>query len=155
MSDRGDERDDRSDLALVVRRTIRAPAARLFEAWTRPEHLRRWWGPSTSVACPEAEVDLRVGGRYKIANRFPDGKLVWIVGEFRSISAPRELVYTWRIEPGPETTELVTVRFTARGADTDVVIVHESIATKAARRSHEEGWGGCLEGLARYVEAES
>jgi uncharacterized protein YndB with AHSA1/START domain len=151
MTDR--DREGESDLALVVRRTIRAPAARLFDAWTTPEHLRRWWGPSASVACPEAEVDLRVGGRYRIANRFADGKLVWIVGEFRSISPPRELVYTWRIEPGPPTTELVTVRFTPRGAATEVVVVHESIGTKAAKRSHEEGWDGCLAGLAKYAEA--
>jgi uncharacterized protein YndB with AHSA1/START domain len=151
MSDRRGAGDSGSDLALVVRRTIRAPAARLFEAWTTPEHLRNWWGPSSSVACPEAEVDLRVGGRYRIANRFDDGKLVWIVGEFRAVSPPHELIYTWRIEPGPATTELVTVRFTPRGQSTEVVVVHESIATKAAKRSHEEGWDGCLDGLAEYV----
>ena len=145
------DRDPRSDLALVVRRTIRASAARLFEAWTTPEHLRKWWGPSASVVCPEAEVDLRVGGRYRIANRFDDGKVVWIVGEFRAVTPPHELVYTWRIEPGAMIDELVTVRFHARGAETEVVVIHESIATQAAKSSHEDGWDGCLDGLVRYV----
>src|SRR5262249_11866527 len=61
------------NVALVVRRTIRAPVERVFDAWTRPEHLRRWWGPKP-VRCTEAEVDLRRGGRYRIANQHPDGK---------------------------------------------------------------------------------
>lgn len=55
--------------ALVVRRMIRATLDRLFAFWTEPEHLVRWWGPD-GVSCPTAEVDLRPGGRYRIANRF-------------------------------------------------------------------------------------
>jgi uncharacterized protein YndB with AHSA1/START domain len=71
-------------LALVVHRTIRAPVERVFAAWTTPEQLRRWWGPK-SVVCSEAEVDLRIGGAFRIANQFPDGNVVWISGEFEQI----------------------------------------------------------------------
>jgi uncharacterized protein YndB with AHSA1/START domain len=66
-------------ITLVVRRTIRATPERLFEAWTEPAQLRRWWGPQ-DVECLDAQVDLRVGGQYRIANRFPDGRIVWIAG---------------------------------------------------------------------------
>src|SRR5215471_14892646 len=68
-------------LSLVVRRTIRASAERLFALWTSREHLERWWGPP-GVVCTSAEIDLRVGGRYRIANRLPDGRTLSIVGEF-------------------------------------------------------------------------
>jgi len=68
-------------IALVTRRTIRASVARLFEAWTQPDKLCAWWGPSP-VTCSGAEVDLRVGGRYRIANALPDGKTLIIEGEF-------------------------------------------------------------------------
>ncbi len=84
------------DTTLVVRRIIQATPERLFKAWTDPEQLKKWWGPQ-SVTCVDAEVDLRVGGRYRIANQFPDGKLLWISGEFQLIEPPHKLAYTWRI----------------------------------------------------------
>ncbi|HYM60796.1 MAG TPA: SRPBCC domain-containing protein [Thermoanaerobaculia bacterium] len=144
----------RQDATLVVRKLIAATPERLFTAWTAPEHLKQWWGPP-SVTCTDAEVDLRVGGGYRIANRFPDGTVVWIAGEFEAIDPPHKLVYTWRIEPQSHTAELVTVLFEARpeGA-TEVIVIHERIPDKAARETHEQGWEGCLEGLAEYVSGE-
>jgi uncharacterized protein YndB with AHSA1/START domain len=139
-------------IALVVRRTVRASAERVFEAWTRPELLLAWWGPRP-VTCSAAEVDLRVGGRYRIVNALPDGKSLAIEGEFRVVDAPRRLVYTWRIGEEGDATSLVTVRFEARGAATEVVVVHEEIAAEPVRESHEKGWVGCLEGLERYFGA--
>lgn len=85
-------------VTLVVRRTIHASAERLFEAWTQPICLKEWWGPD-NVRCVDAEVDLRVGGGYRIANQFPDGKLVWIVGEFElNRASARASIY---LAPGP------------------------------------------------------
>jgi uncharacterized protein YndB with AHSA1/START domain len=51
---------------LVVRKTIQATPERLFRAWTEPEQLRRWWGPEGAI-CVDPEVDLQVGGHYRIA----------------------------------------------------------------------------------------
>lgn len=136
-------------IILVVRRTIRASAERIFDAWTRPESLQVWWGPRP-VTCSGAEVDLRVGGRYRIANAVPDGTTVIIEGEFREIKRPRKLVYTWRMGPSAQESSLVTVRFEEHGEATDVVIVHEQVPTMAARDSHEEGWKGCLDGLVEF-----
>ena len=82
-------------LTLVVRRTIRATPERLFAAWTQPAHLRQWWGPE-GVRCVGAEIDLRVGGGYRIDNALPDGKLLSIVGEFETIEPPHRLVYSWQ-----------------------------------------------------------
>jgi uncharacterized protein YndB with AHSA1/START domain len=141
--------DRERTLALSVRRTIDATPHELFDAWTDPAQLRQWWGPA-EVTCSEAEVDLRVGGRYRLANLFPDGRLVWISGEFVRIERPHLLVYGWRIEPA-ELRELVTVRFIANGGKTDVVVLHEGIVDLTARTQHELGWIGCLEKLAaRY-----
>lgn len=135
---------------LVVRRTIRATPEVLFAAWTQPSHLVKWWGPS-GVECVEAQVDLRVGGAYRIANRFPDGRVVWISGDFESIDPPRTLIYTWQLDGSAGAPERVTVRFDARGDATEVVITHERIADPETRRGHEAGWDGCLDGLAAYV----
>lgn len=137
-------------LSLVVRRTIRAPADRLFEMWTAPDHVERWWGPK-GVRCVGVEIDLRVGGTYRIGNEMPDGSIMWIRGEFERIDPPSELVYTWRIDESRRD-ERVTVRFEASGDATDVVVVHERIVDEAARDQHELGWIGCLDGLVAHVE---
>ena len=132
-------------IALLVRRTIRATPERLFDAWTDPTQLVRWWGPK-GVVCTHAEIDLRVGGRYRLANRFPDGAVVWINGEFEHVERPSRLVYTWRVEP-ESALERVTVRFDSVGDGTEIVVLHERIPDSARRDRHEVGWRDCLERL--------
>lgn len=137
-------------LSLVVRRFIDASPARLFEAWTTPAQLQAWWGPQ-GVRCTHAEIEPRVGGRLRIGNELPDGRTLFIVGEFLEFIPPEKLVYTWKIEPGVHASERVTVRFEARGAATEVIIVHERITDETARDEHSAGWSGCLDGLVAYV----
>ena len=135
---------------LVLRRRIHATPEKLFAAWTQPEHLVRWWGPQ-GVACPAAEIDLRVGGGYRIANRFPDGTVVWIAGVFELIEPPHRLMYTWKLESQSGSAERVTVYFERLDGSTEVTVTHERIADEAARTSHERGWAGCLDSLVRYA----
>jgi uncharacterized protein YndB with AHSA1/START domain len=140
------------DVRLIVRRSIRATPERLFELWTEPRHLLRWWGPA-GVECSGAEVDLRPGGAYRIANRMPDGGTLWISGVFAVVDPPSRLVYSWRTDPA-QPDERVTVRFERRGDLTEVIIEHERIADERARRGHEAGWIGCLDGLDEYSAGE-
>ena len=136
-------------ILLVVRRTIRASAERLFTAWTDPRHLTAWWGPRP-VTCAGAEVDLRIGGRYRIINAMPDGSTLAIEGEFLEIEPPTKLVYTWHTGQSSESS-LVTVRFEERGDATEVIVLHERIPSEAVKVSHEGGWTGCLDGLERFI----
>jgi uncharacterized protein YndB with AHSA1/START domain len=140
------------NVTLVVRKLIQATPERLFDAWTAPAQLQKWWGPE-GVTCIDPEVDLRVGGRYRIGNRLPDGKILWIAGEFEIIEPPRRLTYSWRLEGVPGETERVTVRFESRGSATEVVVTHERIPNETLRDQHQYGWRGCLDGLAEYLEA--
>lgn len=137
---------------MTVQRTIRADAARLFQAWTEPAQLVAWWGPRP-VTCSEAQVDLRKGGRYRIGNRMPDGKLLWISGVFEAIEPPRLLIYSWEVEPSSGMPERVTVRFEPQGADTVVSVIHERIGDAALRERHQAGWLGCLDSLVSYLAA--
>jgi uncharacterized protein YndB with AHSA1/START domain len=139
---------------LEVRRTIGATPERLFEAWTEPAQLLAWWGPP-GVACIDARVDLRVGGTYRIANRLPDGHVLWISGEFVVIDRPRKLVFTWSLEPAAAVSELVTVDFEQRGKGTEVVVRHERIPDEPTRDQHRQGWDGCLDGLDHYMQRTS
>ena len=136
--------------SISVRRIMRASSERVFAAWTDARQLQAWWGPP-GVTCPEAEVDLRIGGVYRIANRLPDGTVAWITGRFQRIDPPHELVFSWRFEGGPEGESQVTVRFEPHPEGTEVVVLHEGVLSDAVRAEHERGWEGCLDGLVAYV----
>ena len=151
MADHTPGGETQSELVtLVVRRKIRATPERLFEAWTQPAQLKQWWGPG-EVTCVAAEVDLRVGGHYRIANQFPDGRVVWIVGEFQVIEPPHSLTYTWQIEQSSGPAECVTVRFEPTENATEVIVTHTRIPDRTTRDRHERGWLGCLNGLVDYL----
>ena len=143
------------ELSLISRRTIAAPPETLFAAWTEPRHLVRWWGPK-DVECTAAEVDLQVGGRYRLANRFPDGTVIWIAGSFELIEPPRRLVYTWAHEPFADETlhTRVTVRFDPKPEGTEIIIIHQRFTDEAVRDAHSAGWTGCLDGLCRHFSSE-
>ncbi len=136
---------------LVVRKTIQASPERLFAAWTESDHLRAWWGPE-GVVCIAAEVDLQPGGHYRIGNQLPGQKVLWIVGEFEVVEPPRRLVYTWKVDGISETEERVTVQFEPQGAATEVIVTHERIPSRELRNQHQQGWQGCLSGLANYMQ---
>jgi uncharacterized protein YndB with AHSA1/START domain len=130
--------------AINLTRIIKAPRERVFRAWTDPEQLVKWWGPG-HVTCPKAEVDLRPGGAYRIANLHDDGKIIWISGQFETVDPPNGLQYTWAMSAGDPT--LVTVTFNEHPEGTELVLTHERFVSEKARDLHQRGWVGCLEGL--------
>lgn len=145
-----DRMHDSDSSILVVRRLLNAEVERVFDAWTDPEQVMKWWGP-TGVVCTSAEIDLRVGGSYRIANLRPDGTTLWISGEFEEITPPSLLRYSWRVDELPDSVQRVSVSFQPVGDQTEVTILHEYIPVPA-REMHEQGWVGCLDGLEEYVQ---
>ncbi len=133
---------------VVVRRHIRAQPARVFAAWTEPQQLLTWWGPA-GVVCTHAEVDLQVGGGFRLANQMPDGSLVWISGTYEEVTPPDRLRHTWLVEPSSSSPSSVTVTFEASDGGTEVVITHDKVIDPAERAEHKGGWVGCLEELAQ------
>lgn len=139
-----------TDLRLVTSRLIPVTPERLFEAWTSPAHLRRWWGPPGGH-CTQASVELVVGGSYRLANTLADGSTVIISGQFTQVDAPRKLAYTWQVWPGPVRSELVTVSFAACDGGTVVTVEHVQIHDEHTKAEHAAGWAACLERLAVYA----
>ena len=140
------------ETTLHLRRTFHAPREKVFRAWTDPEELKKWWGPE-GYATPSAEVDLRVGGKYRLGMRkLPDGEIFYLSGIYREVRPPERLVYTWRWEAQPEHGEtLVTVEFREVGDSTEVVLTHERFPTEKARDDHNRGWSGCLDRLPKLL----
>jgi uncharacterized protein YndB with AHSA1/START domain len=139
------------ETTLHLRRTFAAPREKVFRAWTDPEELKKWWGPD-GFSTPGAEIDLRVGGTYRIAMKSSHGNTYYLSGKYRAVQPPEKLVFTWRWEAEPELGEtLVTVEFLDRGGSTEVVLTHELFPTQKSRDEHEKGWSGSLERLAKTV----
>jgi len=82
-----------SDREIAFTRTFERPRQLLFEAWTKPEHLRRWWGceGSTVTRC---EIDLRPGGAWRLLMLMPDGSEHPFKGVYREVVPNERLVYT-------------------------------------------------------------
>lgn len=139
--------------ALTIERTFAAPRERVFEAWSNPEVLRRWWGAGPDWTSSAVEIDLRPGGRYRLSMTDPGAAAEYIVGgEYVEVAPPERLVYTWTWEtPGSPTgdlTTLVTVEFhEAPGDRTTVVLTHTGFTEGHQRDRHDEGWRACLANL--------
>jgi uncharacterized protein YndB with AHSA1/START domain len=145
-----------SEMAVFrLRRTFAATPEEVFDAWTNPLVLERWWAAAPTWSSPGCEVDLRVGGRYVLRMRDDDGEEHVVGGEYREVDRPRRLVYTWRWMgeggPHPGHVSLVTVEFLSDGGQTTLVLEHSGLASERSRESHGEGWTACLENLARRV----
>ncbi|MBM3601487.1 MAG: SRPBCC domain-containing protein [Alphaproteobacteria bacterium] len=144
---------DTTPAILTMERRLPAPRARVFAALTRADMLGRWCCPS-SFTCPEAEADARVGGRYRLGMRAPDGSIHRVGGEYREIRPPDRLVFTWSWEgehelAGHET--LVTIELDDLGKSTMLRMTHTGLPSNSARISHREGWTGAFDNLARLV----
>ena len=83
------------DATLIIKRMLNAPPERVFQAWTSPEHIQQWMRPEPGMIVPLATMDLRVGGKFRIQMKNPDGEYFTAVGEFREVKVPERLVYTW------------------------------------------------------------
>lgn len=118
-----------SERDLVVSRTVRGPARAVWAAWTRAELFARWWVPASCplplVAC---ELDVRVGGRYRLAFRAGDATME-VFGTYVEVAPPSRLA--WTNEEGDAGVTITTVTFEERGAETRVV-VHDRYPSREA-----------------------
>jgi uncharacterized protein YndB with AHSA1/START domain len=119
-----------SDTELVLQRAFQAPAQVVFDMWTKPEHVRKWYGVrgTTVTVC---EIDLRVGGAWRWVVERP-GLEVAFSGVFREIDPPRRIQRTERFESMPGAESLVTITFEESGGQTTLTL-HMLFPNKAGR----------------------
>jgi uncharacterized protein YndB with AHSA1/START domain len=116
-----------TDLAVLrLERIFDAPVHAVFDAWTNPEVLRRWWSVDPTWSTTVAEVDLRTGGSYRLSMQDPNE------------DAPHE--------------STVTVRFLPEGERTRVTLEHTGLPSPESRDRHGEGWAGCIASHQRLLE---
>ena len=136
---------------ILIQRIVAAPIEEVFSAWTKPEILCQWPGPPGTTA-PVIEVDLRVGGKYRLGIRNESGTILYVGGEYQEVLPPRRLVYTWQSEQEDPDETLVTVDFRpVKHAHTEIVLKHERFTSVTARTNHHTGWDGCLDKLSKLL----
>ena len=107
-----------SDLEIRMTRLFDAPRHLVFEAMTRPEHVKRWWGClGDGYSVPVCEIDLRVGGRWRFVNRHPKGEAAFR-GEYREVTPPGRVVFTEIFEDFPDVESVVTAELSDEGGKT-------------------------------------
>jgi uncharacterized protein YndB with AHSA1/START domain len=127
-----------------ISRLVEAPREEVFRAWTDPQRIRLWWGPG-EFTCPEAEVDLRPGGRYRLVMQPTAGDPFVVSGVYHEVEPPARLVYTWRWETGPAadgSESLVTVEFHEHGEQTELVLTHTGFPASHTAAPYQMGWEG-------------
>ena len=138
---------DARQAALALNALPRGRRDVVFRAWTDPEILKLWWCPEGWIPA-DIEVDLRVGGSYRIGmRRKSGGSPVYVRGTFLQVNSPEELTYTWKWENAfenmPQTR--VTVRFISQGTATVVMLEHGSLPEINICLRHRSGWIAALE----------
>ena len=134
-----------------IERTFAASAEDVFDAWTSPEVMRRWFHCAPDWATPEAEVDLRLGGKVRVVMRMPDGTEVEAQGEYTLIDRPQRLAMTWIFHDDPYNEQLIELSFSESDGSTTVLLVNSGISTAERREAQDWGWHGCLDELERVA----
>ena len=146
------EPPSRSDREIVITRTFEAPAPRIFEMWTKAEHVARWWGPKGYTTTID-RMDARPGGEFRLLMHGADGTRQPVKGVYREVNPPRRLVYTedWDLGDRPSVASLVTIVFDERDGRTvaTIHVLYETVEDRAVLidMGVMEGWHSCLDRL--------
>lgn len=141
-----------------LERVITAPIDWVFAAWTDPSLIGDWFGPD-GFSVVESQLDLRVGGQYRISIAAPDGSRICHYGEYVDVERPRRLAFTWVLDGqdcdgsrAAQATTLVSIDLEAiTTQSTKLVLRHEQLPNKDAVDGHLMGWSSSLDCLERAL----
>jgi uncharacterized protein YndB with AHSA1/START domain len=149
MARLGEELDGEEELVLT--RTFAAPRQQVFDAWTTPEALQRWWGPR-GFTLPTCLIDFRAGGALRFVMRGPDGADYGFGGTYREVIPPQRIVFTSVIDADPEHEMLTTVTFAEDDGKTTVMLRQTAPRAEGPRKGQRQGWTETLDRLQQAVE---
>jgi uncharacterized protein YndB with AHSA1/START domain len=138
---------------VIVERELDAPIETVFQAWTDPTRLIHWFKSSSDTRVVSAEVDLRVGGKYKIT--LGEDHEPWLLfGTYSEVEEPNLIEFTWMWEEATmELREtLVRVELEPAGEKTKLKLTHSRFSNEKSFQAHGAGWDAVLSTLASYLE---
>ncbi|MGH8764714.1 MAG: SRPBCC family protein [Burkholderiales bacterium] len=139
--------------ALSLDRHYAVAPEKVWRAWTDPQALAKWWGPTASDLVSLAELDVRVGGRLRIVFGGAQGREHECAGVYKEVVPNRKLAFTWCWPNStPDRVSLVTIHFKPAGTGTDLTFLHEQFFDEAARDGHRRGWTVTLDKLDAFLQ---
>lgn len=139
---------------LTMERTFAAPAERVFDAFTNPEVMVRWWQAGDGWSTPVAEVDLRVGGEIRVVMHDPEKDADYGGGgRYTEIERPTRLAFTWLWEDDEydQVEQLIEIDFRESDGQTTMSFTHRELWDAEAVDSHDGGWSHVFENLRREL----
>jgi len=145
---------DVSNRTLTIKRSLKAPVQLVWEAWTQPEHIAKWWGPK-GMRVEVAEHNFNVGGRWKYTMKMPDGNKFITEGVYSEIVELVKIISSADFKPMTEGVEIQAL-FEADGDVTNFTfnVVHptEEYCKQQESMGFMNGWGSVFDGLERHLE---
>jgi uncharacterized protein YndB with AHSA1/START domain len=135
---------------LRLTRLINAKREKVFRAWTDPDWVCRWFAPG-EMTVPNADVDAKVGGNYRIQMQNNEGKLFITSGTYKEIVANEKLVFSWGWEGDDRYESVVTILLNDSEGGTELTLIHERLRNTESVEKHTQGWTGCLANLAARI----
>jgi uncharacterized protein YndB with AHSA1/START domain len=138
--------------SLTLERYYPVAPEKVWRAWTDPQALSRWFGPGGPQPVALAELDVRVGGRFRVLFGGADGKEHEVQGVYREVVPNRRLVFTW-VWPRttPERESRVTIEFRKAGRGTELVFTHAQHFDEKVRDDHRQGWSESFNKLEQFL----
>ncbi len=151
--------------ALIITRVFDLPVNKVWDAFTKPEECKKWWGPK-GYTCPSASIDLKVGGKYLHCMRSPEGVDMWSTGTYKEIIPQKKLVCTDSFSdekgniipaadlnmPGNWPLELlVTLTFEEVNGKTKMTLDHKGLPPEILEDC-EKGWQQCFDKLEENIK---
>ncbi len=140
-------------LSFTISRVMAASPEQVFKAFTDPEWYSQWWGPE-GTRSKVTQLDLEVGGAYRVDMVLPDGTETVLYGTYMQIEPPKLLAYSFAWEGLPDET-LVTVELEPHADGTELTVTHEGFADQERADQHEHGWVSSVDRLERLVTGNS
>ena len=144
--------------SLKMTKFIKAPRQKVYEAWIRPEVLKRWMGPH-DVTVPQAASDPKIGGRYRIVMESNGtgqmqaaGTQFIVGGKYQELVPFEKLVLTWQWEGQGTGETLITIHLKEKEGGTEMTLIHERFDDGEMMKRHEHGWTGSFQKLAAALE---
>jgi len=145
-------------ISLELTRVIATPRPRVFDAWTRPETIRRWFGPE-GFTTPLVTTDPQPGGGYAIhmegacADPAEPIRRAAVTGTYTKVNPYDLLQFTWSASWSPDEVSLVTIHLRDVEGGTELRLVQERFASENSCKAHTQGWTNALAKFAAAVEA--
>jgi uncharacterized protein YndB with AHSA1/START domain len=139
--------------SVKLSQTFQFPVAQVYQAWVQPEALQQWFGRCEGVEIQKVEMDVQVGGKWRILSSSPDGHLKTVNGEYREVVPNQKVAFTWNIDTDKIKVQntLVTVQFRELGNETEITLTHERFPDAEVAQPHAQGWNMCFVNLEKYL----